>query len=61
MTYRWTPLEVLDSDVTDIIYRCPICALNMKDRGCSNEAISGRFLTEPTTHFDASHQFIAVG
>eukprot|EP00974_Lingulodinium_polyedra_P035294 3388690-Lingulodinium_polyedra.AAC.1 len=61
MTYRWTPVETLGNGVTDIIYRCPICALNMKGRGWSDEAISGRCLTQPTTHLDASHQNIAVG
>eukprot|EP00974_Lingulodinium_polyedra_P102440 9919528-Lingulodinium_polyedra.AAC.1 len=30
-TYRWTPVETLHDGVTDIIYRCPICAANMKD------------------------------
>eukprot|EP00974_Lingulodinium_polyedra_P063432 6124051-Lingulodinium_polyedra.AAC.1 len=40
-TYHWTPVESLDDGITDIIYRCPICVVHMKDRGWSDEAISG--------------------
>eukprot|EP00974_Lingulodinium_polyedra_P095386 9243865-Lingulodinium_polyedra.AAC.1 len=58
---RWHPEETLNWRVTDIVYRCPMCAANLVVRGWTPEQITGWFAYMPTTHFDAWNRDIAMG
>eukprot|EP00974_Lingulodinium_polyedra_P044976 4314071-Lingulodinium_polyedra.AAC.1 len=61
VTYRWHPEASLNLRVTDIIYRCPMCAASMESRGWTTDQISGWFTAQPTTHFDAWQRDVAAG